>query len=149
MYWWWKSAKTLRESSGQRFGLITTNSIKQRFNQRLIASCLNQPDTPMSIVWAVPDHPWVDSTDGADVRIAITVARCGVFDGVLHFSNQPCPDEIQSFERIALGRIQANLSVGPDLNTLQVLRSNELLAAEGVKPHGMGFVLEPMPFNRD
>jgi hypothetical protein len=31
-------------------------------------------EPPLSVVFAIPDHPWVDSADGADVRISMTCA---------------------------------------------------------------------------
>ncbi len=30
-------------------------------------------DPPLSVIFAVPDHPWVDAADGAAVRISMTV----------------------------------------------------------------------------
>ena len=38
---------------------------------------------PLSLVYAIPDHPWVDDSDGADVRIAMTVGVAGRAEGVL------------------------------------------------------------------
>jgi hypothetical protein len=39
------------------------------------------------------------------------------------------------------GVLAANLQLGADLSSAVILKANALLAAEGVKPHGMGFVL--------
>ena len=33
--------------------------------------------SPLSLVYTIPDHPWVDDADGADVRIAMTVGVAG------------------------------------------------------------------------
>ena len=38
---------------------------------------------PVSLVFAIADHPWVITTDGAAVRIAMTVAAQGEQTGVL------------------------------------------------------------------
>ncbi|MBS1810907.1 MAG: hypothetical protein JST84_22275 [Acidobacteria bacterium] len=38
---------------------------------------------PLSLLFAIPDHPWVDSADGAAVRIAMTVVTAGEHEGVL------------------------------------------------------------------
>jgi SAM-dependent methyltransferase len=141
MYWWWTAARLLGAQSVQQFGFITTNSIKQRFNQRVVASCLEDKQSPVSIRMAVPDHPWVDAADGADVRIAMTVCGFGGTDGIAYSSSHARPNDIQAYEKKRAGIVRSNLTVGPDLNSASVLRSNVLLSAEGVKPHGMGFVL--------
>jgi hypothetical protein len=70
MYWWHKAAELTRESRTRRFGFITTNSIRQTFNRRVVKAAL---DGGISLAFAIPDHPWVDTVDGAAVRIAMTV----------------------------------------------------------------------------
>ena len=40
-------------------------------------------DLPLHIAFAIPDHPWVDSAEGAAVRIAMTVGAAGEGSGVL------------------------------------------------------------------
>ena len=37
----------------------------------------------LSITFAIPDHPWVDTDEGAAVRIAMTVAYAGANLGAL------------------------------------------------------------------
>jgi hypothetical protein len=32
---------------------------------------------PLSLLFAIPDHPWVDTAEGAAVRIAMTVGTAG------------------------------------------------------------------------
>ncbi len=71
-----------RAGSLRRFGLITTNSIRQKFGRRVIQTHLDG-SSPLSLVYAVPDHPWVDDAAGADVRIAMTVGGPGRSEGVL------------------------------------------------------------------
>lgn len=65
MYWW---AIAASQAAARRFGFITTNSISQAFNRSVIGSAASR-----KLIYAVPNHPWVDGADGADVRIAITV----------------------------------------------------------------------------
>ena len=72
MYWWEHAADLTRAGKLRRFGLITTNSLRQTFNRKVVERHLADK-TPLSLVFAVPDHPWVDSADGAAVRIAMTV----------------------------------------------------------------------------
>src|SRR5690625_6691243 len=83
MYWWHYAASLTRRGELERFGLITTNSIRQSFNRRVIEPHLAGKKQPLSLVFAIPDHPWVDTADGAAVRIAMTVAQCGEHSGVL------------------------------------------------------------------
>jgi SAM-dependent methyltransferase len=83
MYWWDKAAHLLRKGKIRRFGLITTNSLKQTFNRRVIESHLTAKDS-LSIVFAVPDHPWVESADGAAVRISMTACEKGLREGKLY-----------------------------------------------------------------
>ena len=76
MYWWDKSAEilTAKASFLRQFGLVTTNSITQEFSRRVMKRRMDV-STPVSIVFAIPDHPWTKATpDAAMVRIAMTVA---------------------------------------------------------------------------
>ena len=70
MYWWHIAARTGRRRAGRRFGFITTNSLTQTFNRRVVQGAFEQG---VYLAFAIPDHPWVDSADGAAVRIAMTV----------------------------------------------------------------------------
>lgn len=72
MYWWNKAAELAKDRKIQRFGLITTNSITQPFNRKVIEKHVNA-DNSLTLCFAISDHPWVDSVDGASVRIAMTV----------------------------------------------------------------------------
>jgi len=82
MYWWDKAAELVRAGRARRFGFITTNSLRQTFNRRVLETHLSAKN-PVSLIFAVPDHPWVDSTDGAAVRISMTVAEAGKHTGKL------------------------------------------------------------------
>jgi hypothetical protein len=144
-YWWDKSALLLREGKINSFGLITTNSLRQTFNRRVINSHLDLKN-PISIKFAIPDHPWVDSSDGAAVRISMTAAIKGQFSGLL---NQ-VTDELEKQEGESkikfvskLGKICSDLTVGADISSAQVLRANEKIGNRGVQLIGAGFIVTP------
>jgi hypothetical protein len=69
MFWWARAAALVSSGQVERMGLITTNSLTMIFNRRVVQSALERGQ----LVFAMPDHPWVDSADGAAVRIAMTV----------------------------------------------------------------------------
>ncbi len=83
MFWWHKAAQLVRSGAVKRFGFITTNSIRQTFNRRIVAANLrpvaasvSEPILPaLALRFAIPDHPWVDTAEGAAVRIAMTVGE--------------------------------------------------------------------------
>ena len=147
MYWWYKAAEAVQAGSTERFGFITTNSITQIFNRRIIESYLESTDTPLSITFAIPDHPWINGTDGAAVRIAATVVEPGKLSGMLaRVVNENKNTEEGAFEvelADTLGLINSDLSAGADVTTVQPLKANDGLAYLGVKLYGSGFILTP------
>lgn len=143
MYWWYKAAKTLVEGRIERFGFITTNSITQSFNRKVIQDFISSPK-PISIIYAIPDHPWVDSTEGAAVRIAMTVAQRGQKVGRMGL----VIDEIDSGDSLIevvlkeqTGVIHTNLKVGVNLAEAKPLKANQDISARGIIPHGDGFIV--------
>ena len=74
MHWWDRAAELTRLAQLRQFGFITTNSLRQTFNRRVIERHM-QAKPALSLSFAIPDHPWVDAADGAAVRIAMS---CGV-----------------------------------------------------------------------
>src|SRR5262249_49744683 len=74
MYWWSHAARLASTGAIKRFGLVSTKSITQPMNRRVVSKAL-AAHSPVRVVYAIPNHPWVDSTDGADVRIAMTVGE--------------------------------------------------------------------------
>lgn len=138
MYWIERASRLVRSGSLRRYGLISTNSLKQRFNHRVLARHLDA-ENPLSIVFAVPDHPWVDSSNGAAVRVAMTVAAAGELNGVL----AEIVDEKQAVEEGTLaydvtfaeqhGRIKPELRIGASVRSAGPLRANEGLCQQGVK----------------
>jgi len=147
MYWWHRAAERVRAGKTRRFGFITTNSLRQTFQRRVIAPHLADKDTPASLVFAIPDHPWVDSADGAAVRIAMTAVEAGTRDGHLLrvVAEEPGDGEgaakVEFSERYGL--IHSDLTVGPNLTTAVPLKANEKLSCPGVKLHGAGFIVTP------
>jgi hypothetical protein len=146
MYWWDRAADFLTRKGTvlRRFGLVTTNSITQVFQRRVVARHLTAR-RPISLVWAVPDHPWTKATsDAAAVRIAMTVGEAGNCEGALREvthetdlnSDAPWVELSET-----LGRINPDLSVGIDVTAALSLRSNEGMCSPGVKLHGAGFIV--------
>ena len=75
MYWWDRAAELLTRKATRlrRFGLVTTNSITQVFQRRAVERHLTAKQ-PVSLLMAIPDHPWTKATrQAAAVRIAMTV----------------------------------------------------------------------------
>jgi hypothetical protein len=148
MYWWHRAAQQVAAGNTRRFGLITTNSLPQAFNRRVVRAHLEAADG-ISLALAVPDHPWVDASDSAAVRISMTVAvrgrdRPGRLLEVT--SEKPLPDgngeaDVEFSERV--GVIHADLRIGADLTRAKPLRANEGLCSPGVKLHGSGFIVTP------
>ncbi len=142
MHWWDKAAAAVRAGTTRRFGYVTTNSITQTFSRRVVAKHLDAKDG-VSLLFAIPNHPWVDEKDGAAVRIAMTVAASGKASGRL----MTVTDETGAPERIdfagAAGTVTSNLRVGADVTATLALKANEGLCSPGVKLHGDGFIVTP------
>lgn len=148
MYWWEKAALATRAGKVRRFGLITTNSLRQTFNRRVLEPHLANPKTPLSLLFAIPDHPWVDAGDGAAVRIAMTVAAPGTQPGRLITVTEERKGETEAEGRpVTLstekGRIFANLRIGADVAGARALKANGGISSPGVKLHGAGFIVTP------
>ncbi len=143
---WWHSAAVLAKRGAiRRFGFITTNSISQAYNRRVLEPHLDGT-TPLSIVFAIPDHPWVDSAEGAAVRVAMTVGAPGSVAGTLRKvvrerdslrdeGNEDLVEELST----QFGRIGPDLRIGPDVGGALALESNLTLCSVGMKTIGGGF----------
>jgi hypothetical protein len=144
MFWWQKAAEEVAQGRTLRFGFITTNSIHQTFNRRVIEPFLANAKKPLHLAYAIPDHPWVDSADGAAVRIAMTVSGPGKAEGLLEKVVSEVTQEGGENEVTLLGRsgaIAANLQVGADVTSCLALQGNAKLSCPGVKLHGAGFIV--------
>lgn len=144
MFWWERAAEAVRAGRAQSFGFITTNSLTQNFNRRVMERHLSA-EPPLALAYAVPDHPWVDAADGAAVRVAFTVGVRGPADGTLaRVVDERTLDEDDAHIVVldeTRGRINADLSVGVDLTQASALLANENVSFLGVKFYGKGFVL--------
>jgi hypothetical protein len=146
MYWWEHAAELTRAGQLRRFGLITTNSLRQTFNRKVLERHLADK-APLSLVFAIPDHPWVDSADGAAVRIAMTVGAATEEPGTLLTVERETPDDSGENE-VALspprrGEVHADLSVGAKVGSAQRLQANAGLCFQGMNLVGKGFRLSP------
>lgn len=148
MYWWDHAASLLirKGSVLRRFGLVTTNSISQVFQRRVVERHL-QAKTPISLLMAIPDHPWTKAArDSAAVRIAMTVAAAGSHEGLLlEVAREEGLDTDTPLIELstATGVINADLTVGVDVTKAKPLLANEGLSSPGVKLHGSGFIVTP------
>ncbi len=145
MFWWHHAAGLTRQGNVRRFGFITTNSLKQTFNRRVLEHHLNG-EPPLSLAWAIPDHPWVDAASGAAVRIAMTVGSADSKPGVLETvvaEGGAEADAVHIELKAKTGRIHADLSIGADVVGAKALRGNEGLANRGYQLIGAGFIVTP------
>jgi SAM-dependent methyltransferase len=126
MYWWHKAAEIVRTGKAERFGFITTNSLRQTFNRRVLQAHLEH-EQPLSLAYAIPDHPWVASEDGAAVRIAMTVGVpekiAGRLDRVVKEDETGELGKLVTLEEKE-GKIQADLTVGAEVASAKALRAN-------------------------
>jgi hypothetical protein len=147
--YWWDHAATLLTRKGtklRRFGLVTTNSISQVFQRRVMERHL-KAKRPVSLVMAIPDHPWTKAApDAAAVRIAMTVVEAGARDGdlreVVHEAALETDAPIIDLND-KWGRINSDLTVGADVTAASALLANEGVCSPGVKLHGAGFIVTP------
>ncbi|HDZ80580.1 MAG TPA: class I SAM-dependent DNA methyltransferase [Roseobacter sp.] len=152
MFWWEKAALAARGWNAKtgkgtrRFGLITTNSLRQTFNRRVLEPHLSDPKKPLSLLFAIPDHPWVDTQFGAAVRIAMTVGAAGNRAGRILIVQTEVKEKNEAdghgvtFDH-QIGKIFGNLKVGADILGSKPLISNVGLAIKGMQLNGQGFIL--------
>lgn len=155
MFWWEKAALAARGWNAKtgkgtrRFGLITTNSLRQTFNRRVVESNLKDSKKPLSLLFAIPDHPWVDSGKGdADVRIGMTVGAVGNRVGRLLILATESKEKSEADGRIVtfdhqIGKVMADLRVGANVAGATPLLAQDRLSSAGVKVHGPGFIVTP------
>jgi hypothetical protein len=152
MYWWHNAAAQVRAGSARRFGFITTNSLRQTFNRRVIEAHLSAPKNPLTLAFAVPDHPWVDSAQGAAVRIAMSVGECPSVRAepvealpgrllTVTEETQTGNDEVLVTLREQRGLLHADLRLGADVACAKPLLANMNLSNRGVQLFGAGFIV--------
>lgn len=143
MYWWNKAATLLSEGRIRRFGFITTNSLTMIFNRRIVERH-QQGKQPVHLAWAIPDHPWVDSEDGAAVRIAMTVLARGRDRGrLLNVTSEGTGghDEVSVAFAEKCGEIQPDLRIGAAVSASVALRAMRGITSMGAMLAGSGFIV--------
>lgn len=143
MYWWWKAGTLVNAGQLRRFGLITTKSIQQEFSRKVVAE-LMEPPSSLRLAFAVPNHPWVDSSDGAAVRVGLTVAGAGIRQGALATVAAELPGadgEIEVRLVSKVGTLTPSLTLDQDLHASSALKANSGLSCVGYQLTGKGFVL--------
>lgn len=151
MYWWAKAADCAKKwnpkskKGTRRFGFIATNSLRQLRNRAIVEPYLRDPKDTLSLLYAVPDHPWVDALFGAAVRISMTVAAKGRRSGVLENVVEEVKDKSESLGRKIgyekeNGRIFSNLRLGADVLEARALKANQKMSARGAFLIGKGFL---------
>jgi len=146
MFWWDRCATILaaKNSILRRFGLVTTNSITQVFNRRVVQRHLDGQNS-VSVVFAVSDHPWTKaSRDAAAVRIAMTVGAADASGGkLLQIEREENLDsDTPDLEFSELnGRINADLTIGADVTQARPLLASAGISCNGMMLAGQGFVV--------
>ena len=201
MFWWHHAAQLVAQGEVKRFGLITTNSLKQTFNRRVVEAALKgavpKPVIPAKVTkgdtkearhsgldpesdqrecrassapldsgvrrndgmrevareggfhlaFAIPDHPWVDSADGAAVRIAMTVGAAGASgEGRLLSVTDEREGKGEGLHVTLLeqnGLLHADLRIGANVAAAKALAANSGLASRGFQLIGAGFIVSP------
>ncbi|MCK6405133.1 MAG: class I SAM-dependent DNA methyltransferase [Rhodocyclaceae bacterium] len=141
MFWWHHAAQLVAAGQTRRFGFITTNSLKQTFNRRVVQGAL---DKGVALAFAVPDHPWVDSADGAAVRIAMTVGTATAGEGRLLSVTDEREGTGEGLEVTLAeqqGLLHADLRVGANVAATSGLRANIELSNRGFCLFGAGFIV--------
>ena len=150
MYWWHKAACLVREHHAERFGFITTNSLRQTFNRRVLEAHLYPPSNDLrfkaALLFAIPDHPWVENADGAAVRIAMTVAatlRLGTVGTLQTITSETEGAEgaIDVTLATRTGTINADLTIGADVAGAVPLKANEGVSSRGHELGSDGFIV--------
>ncbi|MEG4487854.1 DNA methyltransferase [Microcoleus sp. D2_18a_B4] len=155
MYWWHKAATLVRQGHIRRFGLITTNSIRQVWQRKIIDVHLQAAKNPLNLFFAIADHPW--DQEGAAVRIAMTAAELKTshhataqIGYVLHETEVGIPEEIAQNLRINLIHVEqilSNLDSGANVSGTQKLRANQNLSSKGMMLASQGFLINQQQLN--
>jgi hypothetical protein len=142
MHWWDRAANLARSKQLRRFGFITSATITQQFNTKVVRPHIEAAKGGLSIPYAIADHPWVDEKGSAAVRIAMTVGTAGKADGRLLqiVDESDAPDSIQFSEQS--GPISATLNISNDVKSAKPLKANDGICSPGIKTFGAGFIVD-------
>jgi hypothetical protein len=146
-YWWRKAADLVGAGEVCRFGFVTTNSIVQPLNRRVVLDAL-ESSSSVSIVFAIPDHPWEDQGEqkgAADVRVAMTVCIRESSLGKLYIHDsdrRSSRSGVRSGEfTVVSGKINADLTCGVTFDSCKELQSNDGIAIKGFELGSQGFLV--------
>jgi hypothetical protein len=139
MYWWSRAAQEVAAGRAIRAGLITTNTITQRHNREVIEQAQGRG---VSIIWAAPDHPWLDEVGGAAVRVALTVIAPSTIRGATLVR---VADDGSVARETAVDRLNTDLTAHADVAAAAStgLLANRGLSSQGFTLVGEGFRLDP------
>ncbi|EBA00633.1 class I SAM-dependent DNA methyltransferase [Marinobacter sp. ELB17] len=143
MYWWARSAEYVGNGSTERFGLITTNSLRQTFSRKVVEFYLYKYSN-LAIKYVIPDHPWVDSSDGAAVRVSLIGVGSDGSDGEVARvvkEEKSGENEYRVVLNSKRGLITPNLSIGVDPGKTEILQANEDVSSVGYQLTGKGFTI--------
>lgn len=145
MHWWHAAAQAVAQGRVKRFGLITTNSLPQAFNRRVVQAAL-AGNPPVHLAYAIADHPWVDSAGGAAVRTSMTVCAPGTGEGELLSVKRETSLADGSAE-VTLdsrhGVVHSDLRIGANIAAARALVANHDLSNRGFCLFGAGFIVTP------
>jgi len=144
MYWWHQAARLCSFKHIYRFGFITTNSITQIFQRRVLAEFIAGSSAPLYIVFAIPDHPWVDSESAAAVRVAMTIAEprsTAIKFSLLGEVIEPSIGESVMVKFQEVEELGPDLRPGINLDNASALLANSNLCSPGVQLYGAGFII--------
>lgn len=148
MVWWYQAATLTRNRKLRRFGLITTNSITQTLNRKVIGAALGSAED-CALLWAIRDHPWVDSATGAAVRIAMTTVGRPSEVASPQLATVTAEHPIGAGEVAveistrSIPRLHHDLRGDADVSSAIPLKANQDVATVGLVLFGQGFVLAP------
>lgn len=141
IYWWERAAGLVAAGKVRSAGLITTKTIAQSSNRPVLRKHMLASKNPVSLAFAIPNHPWHDTETTAAVRIAMTVIVGGRAPGVLTaLINERRKKRESVFDLISqTGVIHVDLSLGPDVASAMSLKANAGISWMGVKMSGESF----------
>jgi hypothetical protein len=136
LYWWYRAANEVAEGRTSRAGLITTKSITQAQSRSVISDAASRGAW---VTWVVPNHPWVEDSGGADVRVAMTVLALNPKRAV----RIEVDDRGQVQRHLETSRLNFDLTTHADVGSASAaeLLANSGLSSPGFKLHGSGFLL--------
>jgi hypothetical protein len=98
----------------------------------------------LHLVYAIPNHPWIDSETSAAVRIAITVGEAGHGEGLLAVvaeEQTTGKDEADIRLIVRHGEIREDLRIGANVAGSRPLQANKNIAGTGLILGNRGFIL--------